>query len=444
MAGQLHLHGEKRPSRRDLLRLLGAGTSAAFLAACMPAPAASPQTSAGEPGADADSISIRFWHNAGGRQELYEGQAAAFTQQNPNIQIEVVFQGSGGDVFQKAQASLAAGDPPESTFASPTFLPPLAEDGIVVDLTPYLEADAAFNRDDISPVLWEAAAWNNKIVMAPKDFQAWVLYYNQEIFDQAGLTPPTNWQEFEEAAVQLTQDTDGDGNPDVYGFDFWTSMRENWLSFLYNNGGSFLAADSTSEVAFDEAPGQEALALFGRLLENRAAPESPVEQGFQSGRVAMLMSGTWWVKNFLEVESPFGVTRVPFQVEPKAHVNINGWAMWKTDDVRQDATWQWLSFILSKENYESQIQSEYWIPIRESHKNDPEFKAWLEDVPQLKVQVEMPTAEFQPPPVTMAGAQPLSILGETLEAALLGQRPLETALEEAAAEIEAVLADANS
>ncbi|MBV7338880.1 extracellular solute-binding protein [Chloroflexi bacterium TSY] len=156
----------------------------------------------------------------------------------------------------------------------------------------------------------------------------------------------------------------------------------------------------------------------------------------------MQITGTWVVKNFSEAEVPFGVVRIPYKEVPLAHVNINGWAIWKTDPERQQAAWKWLSFILSKENYISQIESEKWIPIRESHKADPEFQAWLETVPQLQYQVNLPTDEFRARTVTLAGSQPYSILWEVVEAALLDQRPLETALDEAAAEVDEVLAEA--
>ncbi|MBV7338881.1 extracellular solute-binding protein [Chloroflexi bacterium TSY] len=249
---QQHFHSDDRACPHYLTLIIMFALLIGTIAGC--AAPASPGGSQAESADSAEPIKIRFWHNAGGRQELYEGQAAAFEELHPGIDIEVVFQGGGREVMQKAQASLAAGDPPEVTFVSPDAAAPLITDGVLVDLTSDIEADADFNADDISQVLWDAATWDGKVTMGPKDFQAWVLYYNTDLFEEAGLEPPTNWQELEETAAALTQDTDGDGKTDIFGIDIWSGGVNTFLSFLYNAGGAFLD-DSQTEAVFNQEPG---------------------------------------------------------------------------------------------------------------------------------------------------------------------------------------------
>ena len=43
-----------------------------------------------------------------------------------------------------------------------------------------------------------------------------VLYYN-DMFEEAGPEVPKTWDEWKDAAEKLTKDTDGDGEPDIYG-----------------------------------------------------------------------------------------------------------------------------------------------------------------------------------------------------------------------------------
>ena len=60
-------------TRRDMLKLLGVGTSAAYLAACAPAPAAAPSESDEQPAAaDEGPITLRFapWPGAPSREPI--------------------------------------------------------------------------------------------------------------------------------------------------------------------------------------------------------------------------------------------------------------------------------------------------------------------------------------------------------------------------------------
>ena len=55
----------------------------------------------------------------------------------------------------------------------------------------------------------------------PDEFTTLALYYNKEMFTNAGLNPnklPESWQEFIEYAKKLTKDLDADGKPEQYGF----------------------------------------------------------------------------------------------------------------------------------------------------------------------------------------------------------------------------------
>lgn len=48
---------------------------------------------------------------------------------------------------------------------------------------------------------------------------SYALFYNPTMFEEAGIEePPSTWEEFTETAEELTEDTDGDGEPDQYGF----------------------------------------------------------------------------------------------------------------------------------------------------------------------------------------------------------------------------------
>lgn len=63
------------------------------------------------------------------------------------------------------------------------------------------------------------------------------MYYNTEIFSEAGIEePPETWDEFVEVAQELTQDTDGDGSIDQRGFTLAGSSYTNNAHQAFNRG----------------------------------------------------------------------------------------------------------------------------------------------------------------------------------------------------------------
>ena len=70
--------------------------------------------------------------------------------------------------------------------------------------------------------LWKTA--KGEQYAFPFDLDIPALFYNKELFDAAGIEYPNDkwtWDDMLKAAIALTKDTDGDGQPDQYGFTNW-------------------------------------------------------------------------------------------------------------------------------------------------------------------------------------------------------------------------------
>jgi multiple sugar transport system substrate-binding protein len=115
------------------------------------------------------------------------------------------------------------------------------------------------------------------------------LFYNVDVLDQAGVTPPTTWDELKTAAKTLT-------SGDQYGIAFSApaNYEGTWqfLPFMWSNGGSETDI-ATPEVA-------EALQLWVDLVNDGSAPESvvnwtqaDVNDQFMAGNAAMMVNGPW-------------------------------------------------------------------------------------------------------------------------------------------------------
>jgi len=115
------------------------------------------------------------------------------------------------------------------------------------------------------------------------------LFYNVDILNQAGITPPKTWDELKTAAAALTQ-----GERYGVAFSAIADYEGAWqfLPFMWTNGG-----DETNIASPETA---EALQLWVDLVNSGSASRSVVNwsqadvmEQFKVGNAAMMVNGPW-------------------------------------------------------------------------------------------------------------------------------------------------------
>ena len=101
---------------------------------------------------------------------------------------------------------------------------------------------AAFN-----PSLLDAAKVDGKVHALPLYADGIHFFYRTDLLEKYGLEVPQTWQEVQAAAQTITE---GEGNPQLYGFvSMWAKIEGlfmNWLAFTNGNGGGFSMPRATS------------------------------------------------------------------------------------------------------------------------------------------------------------------------------------------------------
>jgi multiple sugar transport system substrate-binding protein len=136
----------------------------------------------------------------------------------------------------------------------------------------------------------------------PYDWAPGAIYVNMDLFEEAGLDLPTEeWtmEQFQEAAVALSKDTDGDGKIDVWGCDVPVG---NWPGGIYwivkNFGGDYWDEELTTSK-FDQPETIAAFQWIADLMWKHNAMPSPEMLGamgmgtglaFSSGLIGMHFS----------------------------------------------------------------------------------------------------------------------------------------------------------
>lgn len=182
------------------------------------------------------------------------------------------------------RASLAAGDPADVFYVDSSRFPDLVAEQVLAPIGDRLE-----DTDDFYEPLRDAFTYEGQLYCPPKDFSILALQYNVGMFEEAGLSAPTTWDELAESAQALTTD-------DQVGLVLGPELARLGV-FLHQAGGSILTDDGSSN-ALDEAT-LEGLRFIERMFsEGWATTPAELDSGwsgeaFGQQRAAMTMEGNW-------------------------------------------------------------------------------------------------------------------------------------------------------
>jgi multiple sugar transport system substrate-binding protein len=193
-------------------------------------------------------------------------------------------------------------------------------------------------------------------------FSPTLAYYNKKLFTAAGLDPekpPVTWDEFEQAAIAMTKDTDGNGKPEEYGFVLPDHTAPAiWESLMWGNGGGTISDDGKT-ATIQKPESIEAVTHWVNLLKDKKISPAGIsgpdaDALFQSGKAGILVEGPWMINGFKEAGIDFGIAGVPqgptgsFAVANSNQFFVSNDTM--TDPAQKEAVYAFLTFWNSKEN----------------------------------------------------------------------------------------------
>jgi multiple sugar transport system substrate-binding protein len=314
---------------------------------------------------------MRFssWQSSPTEERLVRESLDSFRNLNANIPFK--YQPIPGNYSEKIQLMLGTGKAPDLFWLKgDTSLAYMSFD-ILYPLDSLLEATPDFDVDDFFPVFKDAFQYNGKYYGFGKDFNAYVLFYNTEMFKEAGITePPKNWEELQAYAKKLTKDTDGDGKIDQYGFIVEPSI-DMVMPFAFQNNAEILSANN--EIKIGEPAFIEAVEFFTSLYKDKIATiPSDVGAGwngdvFGRQQVAMAISGSWMIP-YLKESYPnvaYNVAELPIGKTKGTVVFTNAYVMPKDTKHLKDA-WALFSYLAGKEGMRLWTSSGIALPTRKS------------------------------------------------------------------------------
>ncbi|MEQ8821139.1 MAG: sugar ABC transporter substrate-binding protein [Sumerlaeia bacterium] len=372
-----------------------------------------------------------------------------FEAQNPDIEIKVEY-ASWAEYNRKIQAQMAARSAPDVFLLGGTQFHDYLALGQIEDLTERFANDPSIDLGAYYQAPIEVFTVDGRRYGMPRDCNTVALYFNKNLFDEAGIAHPTSewtWPDLLEAAKALTRDHDGDGRTDQFGFlASFESMEVHWGSFVWQNGGRILSEDRT-ECLLDTAAAREALEFYTSLVtEHEVSPDASQaaafgSQMFLTGRVAMTTDGSWMVNNYDEIDA-FEWSVVPLPAGKREAAPVNGLChVMSSTSPDKEAAWRFIRFMGSEAYQKKLAELRASIPALKSVAESPEY---LADRPAVK---EAFLAQFeyaQPLPFTPGFPRWEAAIRSQLELVWLGRKEATEACRDAAAEVEAILAEATA
>ena len=296
-------------------------------------------------------------------------EAMSDLQYRPKLAVDLTAGSSAFDVFssmttQEGEKFLRAGwyEPLDRYITSPELTAP------DWDLSDYGSAAQAMMKV------------GRTTVVIPYEAQTMVLFYRKDLFEQAGLKPPTTFEEMEAAAKALTR-------PDssTYGIVLrgaGAQMSSVFSGWLYSFCGQWL--DDKGSPAIDSPAALAAFEAYGRMARLYGPPGGinmnwiQVGEYFAQGRAAMLLDINIQFPRFNDPRVPvYG--KVGVMPMPKGPCGsrpfVAGWGLSiNPRSKNKEAAWYFIQWATNKENMLNVQLTGYPTP-RNSAWNDPTFKA---------------------------------------------------------------------
>jgi len=307
------------------------------------------------------------------------------------------------------------------------MIPTYAEKGLLKDMNELMGDTVSL--DDYNENAVEGATYNDVLYGVPLDIHPLMFYWNKDMFEEAGLdpdSPPTNREEFVEYAQALT-----DKDAGKYGYAVPTLWPQNFIfpTIVFQNGGELY---KDGEILFDSPESIEALEFLDSLINEYEVSPADVQQDgemtlFLQGNNAMHLNGPWMLQQWEDAGLNFGVAPVPMlgTEQEAVYGNSHNFSIPSVieDDEVIEGTKAFLSYVA--ENGMAWADSGQAPASKAIYESD-EFQEYTQ---QPEVAKQFDITRFSPEVENWG--QLVDPLMEGVNEALLGQKDVQEALEEA-------------
>lgn len=298
--------------------------------------------------------------------EIHQQKFDQYTKENPNVTIEPV--DIGAERFQKLMTLVSSGTAPDIIYIN-EWCYSLAYRNVLMGLDDFIANDSEFDLNQFPESLLTPLRYEDKLYALPQEVSPFVMYYNKDMFEAAGVELPTDdWtiDDFYAAAKTLT-----DPEKKVYGYRHpgaWADQVLGWFS----RAGVEYDISGTEVKGLDTPEALEALQfLYDMVVVDGLSPNpaalTAMGKGadalFRNQSVAMESAGLWMLPTYKAdpLDFEWDVVRMPMDKNQKTKAGILNWGISSTTK-NPEVSWDVLKFLVGPEGMRIVAESNMALP----------------------------------------------------------------------------------
>ena len=382
--------------------------------------------------------------------KIIDGYAAEFEKENPGLKLKPIYSGSYQESITKALTAVKSGEPPVTSILLSTDMFTLIDEDAIVPFDDLIKtADDRAWLKSFYPAFMENSQTGGKTWGIPFQRSTIVLYWNKEMFKEAGLDPnrpPANWKETLDYAQKLTK-RDASGKVSQWGVQIPSSGFPYWLfqALAIQNGVNLMNAAGT-ETYYDKPEVIEALQYWVDLArKHKVHPEGIVEWGttpkdFFEKKMAMMWTTTGNLTNVKNnAKFDFGVAMLPAGKQRGSPTGGGNFYIFKkSTPAQREAAFKFIKWVTTPQRAAQWGIDTGYVAVRADAFETPVMKQYVAGFPPAAVardQLPYAKAELS----THENQRVTKALNDGLQAALTGTKPADQAMKDAQREAERIL-----
>ncbi|TCC07519.1 extracellular solute-binding protein [Kribbella soli] len=292
-------------SRRSLLKAAAALAGGGLLVGCAP-------------GASRSTTNLNYWHLlTGGDGTVMAGLVDAVNAANLGFRTTQTVLAWGPPYYTKLAMASAGGRAPDVAVMHASRIAGYAPGGLLEPWDLDLLAEAGLRKEDFPARVWEKCQYDGKLYAIALDTHPFVLYYNTDHAEKAGVTEALHSlkspEEFTEVATKLQKVTGKHG----LSYGYLGDGAQMWRLFytLYRQTGADMKLVPGQQAEVDKDAAVKTLTFIRSLLNDTIASRSgdggTATSEFLHGESGMFFGGVWELPVLKEAKLPIDAVPIP-------------------------------------------------------------------------------------------------------------------------------------
>ena len=316
----------------------------------------------------AQTITVGSWKGTEAEAATYDKLLEAFTEKT-GIKVEKRIY---NDYATQLQTDLIGGTAPDVFYVDVSEAPALIEQGVLEPLDSYIEKTDDFNVDDFYKPAYEGfTGTDGKQYGVPKDNSTLGVYYNENLFKEAGVDPATIPTEATEWPAFL-KDLQSKLPKGKQAFVSTAELTRH-MQVLQANGTNIVDKDGYAVLSKDDQ--LQYLQMYVDAFKNDKTINTAKDLGqgnsgdsFGVEAAAIMIEGNWSIanlqQNFPEVK--FGTMEHPTIGGKNSSMMFTVSYSMNAQSEKKDAAWEFINYVTGPEGMKTWAEGAGVIPSRAS------------------------------------------------------------------------------